>query len=471
MPTIQDILQFHFSPTTLKQSAQNIIPVTLNALINHRIDKLQKITEETGANSFTFTGSNLIPQVFGKFKRSIEGTDISFDIRELRTLTYSFPYSEPNSPAILSNEKELNYAFTLLDSNWRNYFLDGLIDCFLKNWEAKHQKPLAQLEWFIKNKLETYTGSRTSLITLKSNIRFLNTKNGDLILGDTLAKLDKPILGATKVLGVPESWLSYSYFSKVIVTYFEKSKSNISDKLDALNDVLQKHDHSVTSKRLISKAIILLNQPQLATYQDKIKSIAFKQIGDPGIPANWMPFEHATETEKKDIIQAKNILNEWITQQFIMVFFNECINDERRKKFWLLYSDKISSFEVYGPEYTKSLLKRDERIAEVVGARFKTVTSNQNISAFILYIGDHMLIEFSNPGYASIAYKNNSIYKPKLERQLNSVNDLRNTDIPFAIQTEDYKEYYNDEGRLRHQDGNQIWETRFNNWLNAKVFK
>lgn len=471
MATIQDILQFHFSSTTLKQSAQKVIPVTLEALNDHRIDKLQKITEETGANSFTFNNKHQIPTVFKQFKKYFGGANIEFDKKELKTLTYSLSHSEPNLTSIFCNEFELHNAFTLLEKNWRDGFLNGLIECFLNNWETKHQKCLGKLELFIQTRLEEYSGNRTNLLSLKNNKRFFNTRNGDLVLGDTLARLNKPILHATKVLGVPESWLSYSYFSKVIVTYFDKSKSNISDKLDALNDVLQKHNNFVTKKRLISKAIILLNQPQLATYQDKIKSIAFKQIGDPGIPANWMPFEHATDTEKKEIIHAKNILNEWITQQFIMVFFNECINDERRKRFWLRYSNKISSFEVYGPEHTKNLLKHDERIAEYVDARFKKVTSKQDIAAFILYIGNYTLIEFSNAGYASLAYKNNSIYKPKLERQLNSVNDLRNTDMPLAIQNDGYKEYYNDEGRLRHQDGNQIWENRFNNWLNAKVFR
>jgi hypothetical protein len=467
MATIQDILQFHFSPATFKQSAHNVIPVTLDALNEHRIDKLQKITEETGANAFTFTNKHQIPTVFKKFKKYFEGANVSFDRRELRTLTYSLSHSEPKLPAIFNSEFELHYVLTLLDNNWRDSFLLGLIDCFLNNWETKHQRSLGKLELFIINKLDDYSGNRSTLLSFKNNKRFFNLRNGDLVLGDTLAKLNKPILEATKVLGVPESWLPYAYFSKAIVTYFEKSKSNIADKLDTLNEVLQKHNNSVTNRRLISKAIILFNQPQLSAYQDKIKSIAFKQIGDPGNPANWTPFEHATAIEKTEILQAKNILNEWITRQFITVFFNECINDERRKRFWLRYSSKISSFEVYGPQRTKNMLLMDEKIAEYVEARFKTVTSKQNIAAFILYIGDHMLIEFSNEGYASIAYKIKSDNAPNMKRQLYSVDELRNTSMPMAMDNGCYHE----EGRLIHHDGNQIWETKFNNWMNAKVFR
>ena len=233
---------------------------------------------------------------------------------------------------------------------------------------------------------------------------------------------------------------------------------------------MQKHNSSITSKRLISKIIIQANQPQFATVQDKIKKIAFTQIGDPSNISNWTTFENATEIEKREIIQGRNILNEWITQQFINVFFNVCINDERRKKFWLRFASKISSFKVYGPLHTKNILKRDERIAEYVDARFETVSSKRDVSAFILYIGDYMLIEFSNEGYAFYAYKINSSLRPSLNYQLNSVDDLRNGSMPMAVHSDNYYDYFNDEGRLTHRDGNQIWETRFNSWMNKKVF-
>ncbi len=470
MPTTQDILQFHFSPTTLQQLAQKIIPITIASLNDHRIDKLQKITEEVGASSFSFSGNNLIPQVFRKFKNSISNNHTSFERRELRTLTYSLNYSEQNLSLIFGNENELQFVLTLLDSNWRDSFLVGLIDCFLKNWETKYPKSLEQLEKFIANKLDDYSGNRSTLISFKNNKRYFNTKNGDLILGDTIAKLNKPIQEATKILGVPESWLAYTYFSKVIVTYYERNKNRISDEIENLNEVLLTHNSSITNKRLISKIIIQANKPEFASTQDIIKKIAFTQIGDPSNVSNWTAFENATEIERREIIEARNILNEWITQQFINVFFNVCINDERRKKFWLRFASKISSFKVYGPIHTKIILKRDERIAEYVDARFETVTSKRDVSAFILYIGDYMLIEFSNEGYAFYAYKINSSLRPSLNYQLNSVDDLRNGSMPMAVHSDNYYDYFNDEGRLTHRDGNQIWETKFNSWMNKKVF-
>jgi hypothetical protein len=467
---IYDILNFYFSPTDFHNRSKSVIPVTLNNQLDLRIGELQKIKDEIGEMSFQFDNEKLIPGVFRKFKKCLNSISINLDRRELSTLTYSLTYSERNLQTIFSNENELIIALEAMENNWRDSFLSGLIDCLLSNWETKHQKSLEQLEHFIAKKLDNYTGNRSTLNSFKSNKRYFNTKNGDLILGDTIAKLDRPIQEATKILGVPESWFSYSYFSRVIVTYYERNKANILNEINNLNEVLLKNNSSITSKRLVSKMIIQANKPAFATLQDRLKKIAFTQIGDPSNISNWSAFENATESEKREIIQGRNILNEWITQQFINVFFNVCINDERRKKFWLRFASKISSFKVYGPQHTKAILKRDEKIAEYVDARFESVSSRRDVSAFILYIGDYMLIEFSNEGYAFYAYKINSSYRPSLNYQLNSVDDLRNGSMPMAVHSDNYYDYFNDEGRLTHRDGNQIWETRFNSWMNKKVF-
>ncbi|WP_337045272.1 EH signature domain-containing protein [Emticicia sp. 17c] len=467
MPTIQDILQFHFSPTAFQQSAQKIIPITLTSLNEHRIDKLQKISEEVGANSFSFSGNNLIPQVFRKFKNSIISKDTSFERRELRTLTYSLNHSEQSLTSIFINENELKYALTLLESNWRDSFLVGLIDCFLKNWETRYPKSLEQLEHFISQKLDNYSGNRSALASFKNNKRFFNSKNGDLILGDTIAKLNKPIQEATKILGVPESWFDYAYFSKVIVTYYERNKNNISNEIENLNQVLLKHNSSTTNKRLISKIIIQANKPEFSNLQDSIKKIAFTQIGDPSNVSNWNAFENATEIERREIIEARNILDEWIAKQFIDIFFRVCINDERRKRFWLNVASKNRvSFKVYGPTQTKNILKRDNRIVEYLEGRFQVVSSNRDVSAFILYIGDYMLIEFSDAGYAFYAYKLSGNNKPNLNYRLESVDELRNGSMPMLVYRSGYSiNDTNREGRLTHNDGDLRWEQVFEYWF------
>ncbi len=465
---MNDILEFHFLPSALQQAAQKIIPTSLTQLNEIRIDKLKKITEQVGAASFNFNGNNLIPQVFKKFKSSIQTNNTGFDRRELRTLTYSLSYSETELSAIFNNEKEINYALQLLSSNWRDSFLIGIIDCYLKNWETENRTSLNTLADFIGEKLTAYNGNRNTINAFKKNLKYFDLKNGDLVFGNELALNNVSIKEAPKILSLPESWFLYPYFSKVLVAYYDKKQNDLINLIDDFENALDFHKNSNTNKRIVSKFIIQANKPEYSALQGKVKHLAFKFIGDPENKSVWADFNNATEKEKSDLINARKILNEWITRQFINVFFNVCINDERRKRFWLKYAPQISSFKVYGPSFTKTLLKRDERIAEYLEARFTTVYSNRDVSAFILYIGDYMIIEFSNEGFACCAYKMSSPNRPTLNSRLNSVEDLRNSSLPLAIQSDANYYYTSEEGRLFH---NSNWEHKFNHWLKEKVLR
>lgn len=466
MLSVTDILQFHFSPTAFQQAAHKAIPVTLVQLNDIRIDKLKKITQEVGAASFNFNGDNLIPIVFRKFKSSIQNSNLSFDRRELRTLSYSLSYSEKNQSSIINSKQETEYAIHLFNTYWRDSFLIGLIDCCLKNWENKQRESFVLVATFIGEKLKTYNGNRTILNAFKANLKYFDLKNGDLILGSELALKNKPIIEATKYLSLPDTWFGYPYFSKVIITYYEKKQNELTNLINDYESALDSHKTTNTAKQLVSKIIIQTNKPEYLVLQNKVKHLAFKYIGDPENKSVWANFENGTDKEAIELKNARIILNEWITRQFINVFFNVCINDDRRKRFWLKYASKISSFKVFGPNRTKAVLRRDERILEYLDARFETVYSTKDVSAFILYIGDYMFIEFSDAGYAFYAYKVNGSFRPSLNIKLNSVDDLRNGNMPMlAYRTGYYINSTSAEGRLSHNDGDLRWEAVFDYWL------
>jgi hypothetical protein len=477
MPRVNDILQFHFSKTEIQKSAKFIIPNTIVLLIENQISKLQEISERIGPNPFPNPPTNLIPQVFRKFKQDYKNKKLNYDRKELRTLTYSLSYSENNLSSIFSNDEELDYVIQMLSSQWKESFIFGLIDCLLKNWETSFDSSLSKLTGFIVVKLKLYEGNRNSIIGLKNNLKYFEQKNGDLILGKELGIKNVSILKVTNFLSVPDTWITYPYFSRVIVSFYEQRKNNFKDLLDDFEQILIGHRNNKTNKRLLSKLIIQADKSEFAHFQDKVKKMAFDLIGDPENRIQWLDFDGATEKEKQDLDKARSILNEWITRQFINVFFNVCINDVRRKNFWLKHVSNISSFKVYGPLRTYLDLKRDERISQYLDlekehSRFIKVNSNKNVSAFIIYMKNYMLIEFSEDGYAFYGYKVDGNKKPNISAKLNSVDDLRNGYERMAIE----RKYSNiiahhAEGRLFHKDGNfqdgstLKWEDVFNRWL------
>lgn len=474
MATANEILNFNFHYSALQVAANNIIPQTFVQLFEQSINKLKKIREDIGEKSFKFKSENLIPQVFKKFNNTISKSTLQpitvdiFDKRELKALSYCLSYSELNKPSIFSSFNNLNVGLNTLEKNWKDTFLFGLIRCYLENWQSPEITSLVCLHKFIVEKLQQYNGGRSILNSFKKNIKFFDIKNGDVVLGNELALNGMQIKEATKYLLLPDSWFAYPFFSKVIVAYYDKRKLDIPNFIDDLDIALNEHNNIISNKRLISKLIIQTNAKEFLGMQDKVKRIAFRLVGDPGNAANWIAFDNSTAHEIEDLGKARKFLNEWITRQFITVFFEKCINDTRRKQFWLQYAKEIKQFRVVGSTYIKDLLLADNRIKDYVEPRFSNTNSSSDSNAALMFIiKNHLFIEFSDTG-AFYAYKLSNPKAPSIESSFfQSTSSLKIPTMNFlAYRTGYLIEKTFDEGRLGHSDGELRWEQVALYWLN-----
>lgn len=471
--SLNEIIGFDYNPASLLNYANSVISARLDTNLDSQIRKLQTISEKIGNQSFQFSGTNLIPQIFKKAK-AFTKTGISLhenlNRRELRTLSFAIDYSEHGLSSFFSNVDDLALLLHSLNLNWRDSYLIGLLDCYLRSWDTSTSYSKDILGKFIIEKLKTYQGSRMVIKSLKANQRFF-LNNGDVILGAELAIKNIPIDDATKYLSLPAEYITYGYFSKVILSYYEKKKNEISSIINDLIGVLRTHNNYKTNKRVISKFVIQANSGEFMNLRHVAKSLGFKFIGDPGKPSEWLPFDNATELEKTDLVNARRILNEWITQEFINVFFEKCLNDRRRKLFWLKYSNKISNFKVFGSAEIKKVLKLDQRIKDFVDGKFQSVGSYRNISAFMFEMGNYRLIEFSDPGYAFYAYKVSNPLAPSLDkRYVDTVDSFRNGSLPQLVYKSGISLHnFSEEGRLNHSDGDLRWENVFSRWLNKYI--
>lgn len=477
MNNVNDILEFKFSQNSFSEKARNVIPLHIVNLLQSRISILNAITDKFGNSMFDEKPSKGIREVYLKFIKASQSTrdfQHKFDKRELRTLTYALTYKEHQEDSIFENINYLQLCFSLLNSNWRDSFISGLLDCYLSNWGSSNRESFKIFSIFLKSKIENYEGSRSIFKSLKTNSKFFDKDKGDLDLGSTLAISNKRITDATEFLSLPDHWITYPYFSGVINGYFEKSKNRLETTIDDISYTLEKHSNSTkatrTNKLIVSKIIchtMIANE----IVQNKVKDIAFKLIGDPGITSIWRPNENANQAEISTINKAREILNEWVTRQFINVFFEKCINDLRRKRFWLQYSKSITAFKVFGPSHIKRILKTDQRISEYVDGRFHTVDSSKYVSAFMFMIGEHKMIEFSDPGYAFYAYRASNNKAPSFEpRNVYSIGSFIDSRMRPLVRNQGKRLYdFLDEGKLSHADSTIRWEQKFQLWLRRKA--
>lgn len=472
MNDAQKYLDFHLNLSAFSLTVKDIF-VPLNEQLQSHLEKLKTIHQQTSEILFQTPENDLIVDIYKRVKSILKNNKkllFTLKKRELRTLSYSLNYAEKNSSSFFEKKSDLELILQILDNNWRDTFLKGLLDCYLKNWESTNESKEI-IGKFIQNKLETYSGNRTDIKSLKQNRKYLNYLNGDVVLGAEIALKNIPINESVNYLSLPDSYFTYPYFSKVILSFYEKKKKRIAHYLVDIYKALEKHKNNKTNKRVISKLIIDVNHLSFSTLHIGIKLLAFNLIGDPNNSSCWTPYENASDRERKELSAARNYLNEWITREFINVFFEKSINDKRRKKFWLKYSSYISQFKVFGSDENRRLLKADSSISELINDRYQVVSSNRDISAIMFIIGNYTLIEFSDPGYAFYAYKNSNPYTPSLDaKNINSVDDFRNGNMPMLVYRSGYHLHsFSNEGRLTHSDGALNWEDVFSRWILRKT--
>ncbi|MDI9357916.1 MAG: EH signature domain-containing protein [Phycisphaerales bacterium] len=454
----------------MRISSQAIVSPQVEKIINSNIDKLEAIVGRIcpGVEAHS---DHSISQVFIKFNEYLGDRSIIFDRRELKILTFALSYTEGNMQAILNNEDSVRGALQLFNDSWRDRFLIGLINSLLKDWHVTAPNILNVLQKFIGEKLQGYQGNRKIITSFKKNWQYFDSPNGDVIFGDYIFRTKRSIQNATDILEIPKNWFTHSYFSRVIITYYERHKSNIASEIDNINSALKSHKNEITYKRLISKIIIQATNPEFECIENSITTIALQRIGDPEKNTSRYYLEKATEDERNQLENARVILRNWLAKSFINIFFTQCINDSERLEFWkhIAEQNKNSlSFKVISSQPVKDMLSQDERIREYLDARFITVTnSKSNLAAFVFYINDYMLIEFSDPGYAFYAYKINGQHTPDISIPISNVNDLRNANMPLLIYRQGITvTQRNDEGRLFHRtEGTIEWIKVFQHWF------
>jgi hypothetical protein len=203
----------------------------------------------------------------------------------------------------------------------------------------------------------------------------------------------------------------------------------------------------------IPSLILQENKNASEDQKEAIKTLAVNEIGDPSISSKWV-LDVGTREEKENLKNARKILDDWIKRKFIAIFFEKCVQDLRRKKFWMNHVDMITDFDIFCTRNTKSYLSQDKRISKLVENKVKILNDSPNseLSALGMQIGKYYFVEFSEHGSGSIYIYRQKVKNPSYFYQ------LKRPHLPtiqsFMIE--------NDEGKLPHL---QDWEKTLTQWF------
>ena len=180
----------------------------------------------------------------------------------------------------------------------------------------------------------------------------------------------------------------------MIFVFKEVKKNEYEDLKTALN----LHNQVRTDKILLPNLILKSD-----SFNKALLDIASKRIGDPFDESKWASFDGATDDQKKALFKARKKLLGWILQEIIRGFFEVLCDDKERKVFWTKHVHQIHDFTVFGSHWTKRQLLGCLPSQSVI-RHFQTVDSTVDNCALAMYIGEYVIIEFTQVG-ALYAYR------------------------------------------------------------------
>lgn len=441
--------------------ANRVDNLQIERVINQNMRKLKSIEERLLVDEGIKVSKQSIDEILYKVVQYAKKEDFNMEnwtMRELRIVSYYMMKLQDDENAYV-------YALMLLDNGWRNLFFNGLVFYLMNSWcliKPDLRKSTSQL---IVKKLQQYRDNNRRYLLLKNHANMFE-EMGPQRLALLLVSQNKDVREAPLVLGSKPSAFSQSYFSDVIVKYCDRKSVN----LDILEEIFETHNVARTKKLVFAELVKRADANGDPLAQTQLSKFINRQLGDVTLASTWAPFAGATYEEAQKLKRAMQLVNLWFTRRIIETFFEVCVQDRDRKKFWLEYVPYVSGFKIVGSTMTKRTLQNDQRVSTMFQRHFiETNSTYSQTAALVLSIKNYVLVEFSDTG-SLYAYKQGNQmvqFLRKGTRYMTSTNDLKDTSMEILVEKTTWGyTYYNEEGRLTHRG---YWQDRLKQWMQMKV--
>lgn len=440
--------------------ANRVADHQIERVINQNVRKLKSIEERMFVDEGIKVSKQSIDEILYNVIQEAHSEDKSreWTMRELRIVSYYLM-------KLQDEEEVFDYALKLLDKDWRNMYFNGLVFYLMNSWCLIKPELRFKTSRLVIKKLQEYRDNNKRYLLLKNHANMFEDA-GPQRLASLLINQNKDVREAPIVLGSKSTALSQSYFSDVIVYYSTRHGLNE----DKLEEIFETHDLKRTKQLVFADLVQKAERNGDPVLQTQLSKFINRTLGDVTLTSTWAPFLGATYEEAQKLKKAMQQVNLWFTRRVIETFFEVCVQDKERKKFWLEYVPYVRGFKIVGSTMTKRLLQNDSRVSNMFQRHFiETNSTYSQTAALVLSIKDYILVEFSDTG-SLYAYKQNHNkvqFLKKGTKYMTSTNELKDTSVDKLVENDNwYGTSYNDEGRLMHIG---YWQDRLKMWLQIKV--
>ncbi|MCW0482981.1 EH signature domain-containing protein [Gaoshiqia sediminis] len=466
MQNTKEILKWHLNFSEMKYAAEHVFSRETKSIVDISIRQLKELSERLPDGN-KLPEKKLIKDVYFLFQRESHKEYFYlislFSKRDTRILVYALDYQPENGGEIILFSEKFDTARKLILDNWKDSFIINLWHVLLKNWNnlLVFQTQREQLTELLNSKCNAYDKSRKDILEVTRIISFFLKKDSPKEFARNLISYKKLISDSHVTLKQKESILLYEYFSSVLEQYIDCIDINsiTRETTSSIFLFLQKHNNKKIT--LISCSQII-NSNKFNQTIDIVKNQTVSMVGDP-IKAHLWRYDGLSRTQEESVESARKKLNILLNQHFIKVFFEGLVQDDRRKKYWLKFIDKIDDIKFSGSSGNYRYLKNIESVSKYVDSRYKITSRNQSTCALIIYSRNFVFVEFTDTGALYI-------YKRKNFRvNLNSISGMEDLKTwsrdDYACKNSDSPGYVilKEEGKIDHRSHN--WEDRVDIWM------
>ncbi len=432
----------------------------IERVFNQNLRKLEAIEKRMLTNEEIKVSKQSIDEVLYKVQEAAlagnKDTKI-WTIRELRIVSYYIMKLQNDS-------KVYHYALNLLDKNWKNLFFNGLVFYVMNSWNMIRKELRIDTCRLVVKKLQNYSDNNRKYKLYKNHANLFE-EAGPVRMAAILLGKEQNISDAPQLLGNRFSSIAQSYYSDVIVKYYEKNNID----LEEIEELFETHDVTRTKKLLFANLVERADRSGDVILQIQLSKLINRLLGDVTLVSTWAPFPGASEEDAQKLKRAMQLVNLWFTRRVIETFFEICVQDRDRKMFWLNYVQYVSGFKIVGSALTKQALQNDTRTSSLFSSHFiETNSRYSQTSALVLSMKDKVVIEFSDTGALYVYNQNDNrvSFLRKGTKYMNSTSELKTPSMRMLVDMDYWYNYFNDDGRMTHQGK---WKDRLEGWLYAKV--
>lgn len=482
------LLNFQFEPQAFSARAKSVVSSQTKARVHLASAAMQRVQEN-------FSGSGSRPEardlkdVVDRFitlaPEGLAGLKRDFDrYRDVKHLAWALNYTDRDHPKSIMEGRHFSLALAVIGSVPQRRLMQILFNLLLAEWSQLPSGNRKLLQEWLKRWLSTRKDHNRFVRSLQKEPAYFLEEKGPWMLALEILKTSQDEVEAfldpdrTKTSDQYESLPFFvnalranSYFLEV-ATYAIDGAARSGDLLQLLSPLIRLADKRFAGpglrKVLVPIILWIEDHPREGvSWKEQIKGLALSKVGDPYLKANWGSWPGIGEREKGDLNRAREVLNQWISESLISLFFEKMTVSKDRKEFWLPYAKKLS-VRIFCSAADMYSLRSDSRIRGQTSTRFGQLIGSGSV--LVMTTAEFLLIEFSTSGNAFYIYQRENLGKyglKRLERVMNneaeeplSVYDIKKTNMPRISGLNPR------EGRFFHSGD---WQYTLANWLKMYV--